>query len=378
MSTVREIFTHWRNIKILKKVYPVEHFHRFLVNERYRSDRNDYKFSLVTFNIGNCKDNIISAGQIISVITSRVRSSDVTGWFDDQKIGVILPETSLKGARVLAHTLCHRIADISYTPPCMVFTYPSSEWNIHYPGLSYTGDFMYEKLARGCGMPLWKRTMDVIGSSFGLIFFSPFFAIVALIILSVSKGPIFFRQERVGLGGKIYKLYKFRTMEEHNDFTVHRSHSKAYINGNTDGEKPMYKLDHRDPRIVPFGNFLRVTCLDELPQLINVLQGEMSLVGPRPCITYEAEEYLRWQTHRFDITPGMTGLWQVSGKNRTTFKEMIRLDIKYAVERSFILDMKILFQTPKVLLVQLYESIADKKHNKPYEKSGVNVKTVEV
>ena len=114
----------------------------------------------------------------------------------------------------------------------------------------------------------------------------------------------------------------------------------------------MEKLNH-DSQIIPMGTILRKSCIDELPQLINVLRGEMSLVGPRPCIPYEAEEYLRWHTRRFDVTPGMTGLWQVSGKNNTTFKEMIRLDIKYSILRSFLLDTIILMKTPTTVLSQI-------------------------
>jgi len=204
----------------------------------------------------------------------------------------------------------------------------------------------------GHKMPFWKRTIDILGSSIGLLVLSPLFVFVAIVIKIVSPGPAFFKQERVGYLGKNFNLLKFRTMRVSNDATVHRQYLKELINGDSNEEKPMEKLDN-DSRIIPIGNILRKSCIDELPQLLNVLFGEMSLVGPRPCIPYEAEEYHRWHIRRFDITPGMTGLWQVSGKNKTTFNEMIRLDIKYFAIQSFLLDIKILLITPVIVLSQI-------------------------
>ena len=192
----------------------------------------------------------------------------------------------------------------------------------------------------------------------------------------VSPGPVFFRQERVGRSGNIFTLFKFRTMRVNNDESEHRKYLKDLIGDGSDDEKPMIKLDD-NARIIPFGKIIRSIAIDELPQLINVLRGEMSLVGPRPCIPYEAEEYLRWHARRFDITPGLTGLWQVSGKNKTTFKEMIRLDIKYAAERSFLMDVIIFLKTPLVVLSQLHESMTEMKPSIPTEQS-IPINTVEV
>ena len=180
-----------------------------------------------------------------------------------------------------------------------------------------------------------KRLLDVLASFLLLLATLPVQVVAALAIKLHDGGPIFFRQERVGKDGQEFFVWKFRTM---------------IVNATKMGlGNPVAVDDHRITRV---GRFLRDLGLDELPQLINVLRGEMSLIGPRPCIPYEAEEYLRWHSRRFDITPGMTGLWQVSGKNKTTFKEMIRLDIKYGVERSFLLDTIILLKTPIVVLSQ--------------------------
>ncbi|MBN2328566.1 MAG: sugar transferase [Candidatus Omnitrophica bacterium] len=208
--------------------------------------------------------------------------------------------------------------------------------------------------------PLWKRSIDLIGSAVLLILTFPLFLIVAAAIKLASPGPVFFRQERVGLGGRRFVLLKFRTMENGADENIHKDYLVSLIRDSSardrnHANKPMVKIED-DPRITPFGRFLRKSCIDELPQLINVLRGEMSLVGPRPPIPYEVEKYSLWHSGRFDILPGMTGLWQVSGKNALSFAEMVRLDIAYANLRSLRLDLKILAKTPWAVLCQFFHS----------------------
>jgi lipopolysaccharide/colanic/teichoic acid biosynthesis glycosyltransferase len=204
-------------------------------------------------------------------------------------------------------------------------------------------------------IPVWKRAMDLIGAVVALTLCAPVMLLVAAYIRIVSPGPVFFRQERVGYRGKLFTFLKFRTMKPGNDVSTHREHLRELIRNDT----PMWKLDTvNDPRIIPGGNILRKLSLDELPQFINVLRGEMSLVGPRPCIPYEAEEYLRWHTRRFDVYPGLSGLWQVSGKNRLSFKEMIRLDIAYANNMSLLLDLAIILRTFPTLVGMALEKHA--------------------
>lgn len=198
--------------------------------------------------------------------------------------------------------------------------------------------------------------MDIVGSLLGLFLLSPIFLLIAVLIKVVSPGPILFSQERVGHGLKRFICLKFRTMKVDIDISVHRDHVRNLIRSaaSNGGEDPLVKLDSsNDSRIVPLGRILRQSGLDELPQLINVLRGEMSLVGPRPCLAYEAEEYLQWQRRRFDALPGLTGLWQVSGKNRTTFTEMMRLDIAYEDKKSVWLDMTLLLRTLPVIMVEI-------------------------
>jgi len=198
----------------------------------------------------------------------------------------------------------------------------------------------------------WKRVLDISGVLIAFPVLLPMMLLIAIVIKVRSKGPVLFKQERVGLLGKRFIMFKFRTMLVDTDTTIHETHVASLIETN----EPMIKLDARgDARLIPFGRILRAAGLDELPQLINVLRGEMSIVGPRPCLPSEYSKHLPWQRERFRTPPGLTGLWQVSGKNRTTFNEMIDFDIKYIRTQSLWLDLKIIFKTVPVLIVQVKE-----------------------
>jgi lipopolysaccharide/colanic/teichoic acid biosynthesis glycosyltransferase len=187
-------------------------------------------------------------------------------------------------------------------------------------------------------------------------------------VICGSRGSVFFRQRRVGFKGREFTCYKFRTMRVDAEAATHRDHFRQLM----ESEVPMTKLDaRRDPRLVPLGPALRATGLDELPQVINILRGEMSLVGPRPCIPYEYEHYQPWQQRRFDAVPGLTGLWQVSGKNRTTFNEMIRLDIEYSERLSPWLDLKIILKTLPALWQQCLDSRALKREQAASSQAGM-------
>jgi lipopolysaccharide/colanic/teichoic acid biosynthesis glycosyltransferase len=200
------------------------------------------------------------------------------------------------------------------------------------------------------GIPFWKRALDIACLTIAIPLLLPLMLAIALIIKATSKGPLLFRQERIGFRGRRFVLLKFRTMVPGSDTGIHERHVTNLMASNV----PMTKLDtHGDARLIPFGRQLRAAGLDELPQLINVLRGEMSFVGPRPCLPSEYEKYLSWQRERFDTLPGLTGLWQVSGKNRTTFKEMIALDIRYVRMRSLGLDLKIMLKTIPAIMTEV-------------------------
>ena len=192
-------------------------------------------------------------------------------------------------------------------------------------------------------LPWWKRGIDVAGASIGLIAFSPFMIAAALAIKGTSRGPVIFKQRRAGLGGQPFWIYKFRTMT--NDAEAR----KAALRKFSEQDGPAFKLTN-DPRLTPVGKFLRETSLDELPQLWNVLKGDMSLVGPRPLPMDESAECARWQRRRLDVTPGLTCIWQVKGRSRVTFAEWMRMDVNYICRRNLLHDVKILLETiPAVL-----------------------------
>jgi len=225
----------------------------------------------------------------------------------------------------------------------------------------------------GSGLPIWKRTLDwaiILAMAPAVAIFG---AGVAVLVVMGSRGPILFRQRRVGFKGREFTCFKFRTMRVNADTKSHEDHTRLLMKSG----KPLTKLDAQsDPRLIPFGAVLRSTGLDELPQLINVLRGEMSIVGPRPCIGYECEHYEPWQHDRFNAVPGLTGLWQVSGKNRTTFDEMIKLDIEYSKRKNLGLDLMIITKTLPALWQQCLDNRAARKQTQ--SRAGGMAKSVEL
>jgi lipopolysaccharide/colanic/teichoic acid biosynthesis glycosyltransferase len=330
-----------------------EVFQALILHERARVDRDGSEFSLVVFPAE-------ARGYLLNPVMRTMRSIDEVGWLDERTIGVLLPITSLEGAQVFARRIQEGLATCD-DAQLDVFSYPR-HW---YPE---SGD---EREGRGTdseGMailtrllcrpiPRWKRVVDIAGSLLALVVCFPLMLLLAAYIKIVSPGPILFRHERVGLHGRTFQFLKFRTMRWGNDQNAHKEHIVAAIRSGS----ALQKLDDRgDPRIIRGGRFMRMACIDELPQFINVLRGEMSLVGPRPCMPYEAAEFLRWHAHRFDVLPGITGLWQVSGKNKLSFSQMIRLDISYTEHISFAQDVGILARTVPAILKMVAEAVTRK------------------
>jgi len=361
-----------------------ETIRRILERERARTDRTGLQFSFVE--IDPTRDGPADAGDLeplADILSRRIRATDVVGMFGDRSLGVILHATPVEGAWEFVNNVRPRITSGGREPLCTVYTYPTS-WgpsgqttggpppespeggsrpvpsepeNPPGNGNRETTVHRMEEIF-GSPLPAWKRTLDVMIATVSLTLLSPLFLLVATAIRIVSPGPAFFRQKRVGHRGTLFNLLKFRTMHPGNEDTVHRLHLQELIRGG----HPMAKLDSGgDARIIPFGKILRRSCIDELPQLLNVLRGDMTLVGPRPCLPYEAEEFLPWHSRRFDSVPGLTGLWQVSGKNRTTFKEMIRLDIAYARTISPWMDIKIMAKTLPWICMQVAGHIKESK-----------------
>jgi exopolysaccharide biosynthesis polyprenyl glycosylphosphotransferase len=195
-----------------------------------------------------------------------------------------------------------------------------------------------------------KRLSDIVISSVAIILLVPVWIVISILIKIGSRGPVIFKQERVGMDGRIFLCLKFRTMVADADDSLHRDVYRKNIEGKRDAnagnsERPVYGKVKNDPRVTPVGKWLRRSSIDELPQLFNVLRGDMSIVGPRPPIPYEVVEYDIWHRKRLDMKPGITGLWQVSGRNRLSFDEMVRIDLYYIENWSLWLDLKILFMT---------------------------------
>src|SRR5271165_2986972 len=208
-------------------------------------------------------------------------------------------------------------------------------------------------MAASAEVPSWKRVLDIVCILLSTPLWLPVLMILALWIKLASPGPIFFRQERVGHRGRRFMILKFRTMKVNVETQSHERHLEQLIHGN----RPMTKLDAAgDPRIIPGGRILRAMGLDELPQLFNVLRGEMSLVGPRPCTPHEFSRYQLWQQERVNVPPGLTGYWQVNGKNKTTFTEMINMDIFYTKNMSLWLDLTIMVKTFPAVMAQVIET----------------------
>jgi exopolysaccharide biosynthesis polyprenyl glycosylphosphotransferase len=201
-----------------------------------------------------------------------------------------------------------------------------------------------------------KRVLDIVGSLFGMIFYSPIMLLAALAIKVTSRGPVIFKQVRLGYLGSPFVCYKFRSMHDDVTSCPHRDYIQRFIRGDCseqdqgDRRKPFFKM-RQDSRITPIGRFLRKMSIDELPQIYNVLRGDMSLVGPRPPLPYEVESYSTWHLRRLSVKPGLTGLWQVEGRSSVSFDDSVRLDLQYAENWSVLLDLKIIMKTFKVVLL---------------------------
>ena len=313
-----------------------------------------------------------AAKKIGDVLQSVTRDTDIKGWYKyGEIIGVIFTEITAEGmsTKPLQKELVNKCTgaleaelDISELERMQVtwhvfpgkFEKVFSEENEHtkiYPDVR--ARIERKKLALSI-----KRIIDIFCSLFVLVLFSPIFFGIAMLIKFTSEGPVLFRQERIGLFGKKFMFFKFRSMYVDNDPSTHREFVKNLIHGQQSqveekkrALKPnIYKLTN-DPRVTPVGQFLRKTSLDELPQFLNVLKGQMSLVGPRPPIPYEYVEYDVWHRKRLvEMKPGITGLWQVRGRSSTTFDDMVRMDLQYIKEWSLWKDIKILLKTPWVAL----------------------------
>ena len=402
-------------------IYSMNEFQQLIRYERGRSDRERSAFSVAVFDVrpssgnGNGRGKAQPPKALVAGVKGAVRATDHVGWYGCRKIGVILPGATEDQAMMFTAKVQQRISEHVDPASTQVYSYQDG-WLKRGPqipgnGIEHAngdgngngngngnghgngngdgnrrgngngngnanagGVGIAENIDQFCPlergeawspsepleelfsrrMPRWKRILDVTGSIVAILGLAPVFMLTGIYIKLTSPGPVIFKQQRVGYRGKQFAFYKFRTMKNGNDQTLHGRHAGDFIRN---GKVPMTKLDDGDTRIIRGGRILRKAAIDELPQLFNVLKGDMSLVGPRPCIVYEAEDYLRWHTHRFDIVPGITGLWQVNGKNDLTFKEMICMDISYCRNMSFLLDVKLLLATIPAIASEIRKAV---------------------
>ena len=355
-----------------RSILNAEDFRRMITIERKRSERSRKPFMLLLLDMGDelpSEKNGKILGKIVSALSASTRDTDVTGWYSDNcVVGVMFTEISNgEGASTpntiitrVTQTLQKNLALEQFNKVTLSFHVFPEGWDQEaeqgptnrtlYPDLSQREDG--RKASRAT-----KRLMDILGSFLALAFFSPLFLAIAAAVKLTSSGPIFFRQRRVGQHGNTFVFLKFRSMYTNNDANVHKQYVQQLIAGNADKHpsngngQGVYKLT-KDSRITRVGAFLRKTSLDELPQFLNVLKGEMSLVGPRPPIPYEVEAYDIWHRRRLlEAKPGITGLWQVGGRSRVNFDDMVRLDLQYARSWSPWMDIKILLRTPSAMVL---------------------------
>ena len=367
---------HWDVIRpsaAIGDFYPEIGFDRMLYLERRRTERSRRPFLLMLLNVEALSpspedSNLVR--EIKTALSSCIRETDIRGWYEQGKIiGIIFTEINTIDEIVkekiflkIQDCLCAAIGAgevekirVSYH----VFPEGNGE-----PGKEreWFNTRLYPEITKKPAtqrIPLYlKRGIDVVGSLVGLIALSPALLVISLGVKLTSPGPVLFRQERVGQWGRTFTFLKFRSMYVNSDESSHKEYVTKLItqeNGTSPSANPgegqaIYKMTN-DRRITPLGSFLRKTSLDELPQFFNVLKGEMSLVGPRPPIPYECEVYDFWHRRRLlEMKPGITGLWQVGGRSRRTFDEMVRLDLTYISEWSLWLDLKIILKTPWVMV----------------------------
>jgi lipopolysaccharide/colanic/teichoic acid biosynthesis glycosyltransferase len=354
-----------------REVLKEDTFRRTLAVERKRTERSRKPFLLTLLEVANPngpEESRRVLDRMMSALLLSTRETDAIGWYKDRTIvGLIFTDLVVNDKSSIlsvilgkvSTTLRDELTPEQFTQISMSFHFFPDHWDQGQSGhpsnpALYPDLVSFDQDRRSLlGI---KRAMDIAGSGLMLTCCTPLFLLIALAIKASSKGPVLFRQQRVGQHGRQFTFLKFRSMHANNDPGVHKEHALKLIAGEWEGERStgksegVYKLTN-DARVTRVGRLLRKTSLDELPQLLNVLKGDMSLVGPRPPIPYELAAYQTWHRRRvLEVKPGITGLWQVTGRSRVKFDDMVRLDLRYAASWSPWLDAKILLLTPLAVI----------------------------
>lgn len=349
-------------------------FKRMIAVERKRTERSAKPFLLMLLEAGdqnNAERNNQLFAKVTEILVDATRETDVVGWYKDNFcMGVLFTQLMIFDQKQILSAMLERVGAMlrdklsleQFSQIRISFHFFPDKWD-HEISHRPSNPTLYPDLQRtdrvGRVFSITKRVMDVIGSMLLLLLLAPILCAVALAVRLSSDGPILYRQQRVGQFGKLFTFLKFRSMYVNNDSTVHKQYVTQLIAGKAQrhaadddsGSPGVYKIT-KDVRVTRVGALIRRTSLDELPQLFNVLSGDMSLVGPRPAIPYEVAAYQTWHRRRvLEVKPGITGLWQINGRGRVAFDEMVRLDLRYAREWSPWLDLKILLRTPRAVIV---------------------------
>lgn len=356
---------------IFHPIFDEELFRDSITRERKRADRSGLAMVILLIGVQDSRyENTpalcVGITKTLSVIKSDI---DILGWFERPSVmGLIVPEIDTANLASTCEQLESKFrdeitsrfeGDLTEQLSIRLRVYPEPQ-QLGEEEPKSVDPFLYPELHADQGgigkFQILKRGIDILGSLALLFILSPLLLAIAALVKLSSRGPVLFRQVRIGQMLKPFMICKFRTMYANADHGIHHNYVSWFITssskeqGQDKNTNKIFKLTN-DPRITPIGHFLRKTSLDELPQLWNVLVGQMSLVGPRPPLWYEVQQYKPWHRHRvLEAKPGITGLWQVTGRSRTTFDEMVRLDLRYARGRSLWADIKILLATPAAVI----------------------------
>ena len=348
----------YRSHTHLRNILPRHDFLRILQHEKRRTERTKASLSIALFqfdqNQRGANDDVVER---LRLIHDSKRETDILGYLGANLVGIILPDTNAQGTQQFVQKVVRRADDLTFTST--TGTYPDHIFDSLAQGRQDPPDFdplFLEQSRKAKVADVIKRGIDIMGAATAILLLSPLMLMTTGLIAFSSPGPVIFRQVRLGRRGVPFVFYKFRSMHCNADSGIHREHVTTIIKASRndaaqdDKTKSWSKLES-DPRITPVGKFIRKSSIDELPQLFSVLKGDMSLVGPRPPLPYEAEVYEPWHLRRvLEVKPGITGLWQVGGRGKVSFDDMVRMDLRYIREWSLALDFKILIKTVMVVL----------------------------
>lgn len=345
-------------------------FRRVIAIERKRTERSKAPFVLMLLEAMNHqepgrKNNALE--RIMTALLSSSRDTDTIGWYKDgTTVGAIFTGLGAEERNTVLSTILSRVTNTlrnelpfdQFSQISIALHFFPDDWNDQDSGRPNNPTLYPDLTSRDKNrkpLLILKRSIDIVGSLVLLLLSAPLWLAIAVAIKATSRGPVFFKQQRVGQYGRSFTFLKFRSMYVNNDSNIHRNYVTQLISSEDktrqkNGNAGIYKIVN-DSRVTPLGRFLRRSSLDELPQFINVLKGDMSLVGPRPPIPYELAAYQTWHRRRLlEVKPGLTGLWQVTGRSTVNFDEMVRLDLRYATSWTPMLDLKILLRTPLAVI----------------------------